>query len=183
MPVRHVIAVLHQKDKKAGTNHWCLYLSTLPTTSVRIDCQPSFTVTSSVLPGGSKVNIIISELSYEVSRDAQAQLQFVLAVAPGLTVGHFYTQPIQAGHHKYEFDSNGVGCRCWTSGQIDMFCQQRFFTHPSQVTAGQGLDPEGLARPRAIGTRPGCLLPITAYTENSWPWREWTCGRSLILSA
>lgn len=133
-PVRHVIAAPHEKEERINTNHWCLYLSTSPTSSVRIDCQPSYTFASSVLQGGSKANVVISELlDEEVSCDVQAR--FVLDLAPGLTVGHFYTQIIQAGHHKYEFDSNGVGCRWWVSGQIDLFSQLRFFTLSSQVTA------------------------------------------------
>lgn len=132
-PIRRVLAVPHEKEQIINTNHWCFYLSTSSTSSIRLDCQPSHTSTSTVLQGGSKANIVISELlDEEVSRDAQEK--FVLDVAPGLTVGHFYTQIIQAGHHKYEFDSNGVGCRWWVSDQIDLFSKLGVFTLPSQVS-------------------------------------------------
>lgn len=79
MPVTQIIAAAHAKD--AGTNHWCLYLATSSETSVRIDCQPSFSVPSTVLQGGSKANVIISELRYLISHQVEAQ--FALDVKPG----------------------------------------------------------------------------------------------------
>lgn len=110
MPVKSVLAVAHEKEEIINTNHWCLYLATSSTSSIRLDCQPSHTFASTVLQGGSKANIVFSELlNEEVSSDAKEK--FVLDVAPGLTVGDFYNRIVQAGHHKYEFDSNGVGCR------------------------------------------------------------------------
>ncbi|QQK44714.1 S-adenosyl-L-methionine-dependent methyltransferase [Penicillium digitatum] len=93
MPVKRILAVPHRKA--GGTNHWCLYLSSSSTSSVRIDCQPSHTVPSSVLRGGSKANLIISELPYEISTDAQAQ--FVLDVAPGLSVGQVWGEITRYG--------------------------------------------------------------------------------------
>ncbi|KAJ6118436.1 hypothetical protein N7471_013903 [Penicillium samsonianum] len=93
MPVKRILAVPHRKA--GGTNHWCLYLSSSPTSSVRIDCQPSHTVPSSVLRGGSKANLIISELPYETSTDAQAQ--FILDVAPGLSVGQVWGKLLDMG--------------------------------------------------------------------------------------
>lgn len=133
MLAKHILAVPHRKQ--GGTNHWCFYILTSPTTSVRIDCQPSYAVPSSVLPGGSKANLIISELPYDVSRDAQAR--FTLDVTPGLTVGHIYDKLTQHGRQKYEFDANGVGCRCWTSGQIDLFDQIQVVVNRSQVAAAK----------------------------------------------
>jgi hypothetical protein len=29
-------------SQNSGTNHWCLYLSVSPKTSVQFDCQPSY---------------------------------------------------------------------------------------------------------------------------------------------
>ncbi|KAB8231236.1 uncharacterized protein BDW43DRAFT_301899 [Aspergillus alliaceus] len=127
-PVQSMIAVPH--SKKAGTNHWCLYLLTSYRSSVRIDCQPSYSVPSTILPGGSK-----AYLSYTVSRDAQAQ--FLLSVAPGLKVRHVYDLLVQNGRHKYEFDSNGVGCRFWTTDQINLLHQHRLIMNAAQVTAAK----------------------------------------------
>ncbi|KAJ9250301.1 hypothetical protein DTO195F2_8176 [Paecilomyces variotii] len=133
LPVQYLIAVPH--SKKAGTNHWCLYLATSDESSVRIDCQPSYSVPSTILPGGSKAYVIISELSYILSSDAQAQ--FFLNTAPGLKVKHVYDLLIQNGRHKYKFDSNGVGCRFWTTDQINLLHQHQLITDTAQVTAAK----------------------------------------------
>ncbi|BDD62081.1 hypothetical protein AAWM_04648 [Aspergillus awamori] len=133
LPVQSLIAAPHSKH--AGTNHWCLYALTSDATSVRFDCQPSYSVPNTILPGGSKAYVIISELQYAVSRDAQAQ--FILRVTPGLKVRHVYDLLIQNGRHKYEFDSNGVGCRFWTTDQINLLHQHRLITDTAQVTAAK----------------------------------------------
>lgn len=70
-----------------------------------------------------------------MSKDAQAQ--FLLGVAPGLKVRHFYDLLIENGRHKYEFDSNGVGCRFWTTDQINLLHQHRLITDMAQVTVAK----------------------------------------------
>lgn len=90
-------------------------------------------MSSTVLAGGSKANVVISELSYVVSHDAQAR--FTLAVTPSLTVADVYNALIQNGRHKYEFDSQGVGCRYWTSSQLDLLHQQQILTNAGEVAA------------------------------------------------
>ncbi|EEP78420.1 predicted protein [Uncinocarpus reesii 1704] len=131
LPVRSILAVGHRQ--KADTNHWCLYLSTPQNTSVRIDCQPSYSVPSTVLPGGSKANVVISRLNCPVSMEAEKS--FDLAVKPNLTAADVYNTIIEHNRHKYEFDSEGVGCRCWTSGQLDFLLQQQILTNASEVAA------------------------------------------------
>lgn len=137
-PVNRILAIPHQQE--GGTNHWCLYLSTSssPTSSVQIDCQPSHSEPSSILPGGSKANLIISELAYEIPPDAQEH--FILDVVLGLTVGQVWEEITRNGRHKYEFDANGVGCRCWTTDQIDLLYQLQLVCNTSQVaTAKAGI--------------------------------------------
>lgn len=129
LPVHLIRAVAH--GQKANTNHWCFYLHTGPNTSVRIDCTPSYSVPSTVLPGGSKANIIVSRLSYETSHSAVKV--FELAVQQNLTVADIYNILVQNGRHKYEFDANGVGCRCWTSGQLDLLKEKQVLTNPQEV--------------------------------------------------
>ncbi|EKV18748.1 hypothetical protein PDIG_07410 [Penicillium digitatum PHI26] len=41
------------------------------------------------------------------------------------------------GRHKYEFDANGVGCRFWTTNQINLLYQLRFVGNASQVAAAK----------------------------------------------
>ncbi|CRL28557.1 unnamed protein product [Penicillium camemberti] len=133
LTVRQIIAVPHSQN--AGTNHWCLYLLVSPGKSVQIDCQPSYSAPSSILKGGSKANFIISELTCKVPNDAQAE--FVIDVIPGLLVSQIYDLLVENGRHKYEFDTDGVGCRYWTLGQIDLLHQVQFATNMNQITAAR----------------------------------------------
>jgi hypothetical protein len=120
------ISVAAHKKTSLGngfTNHWCLYLRTSQNASVRIDCQPSYSVPSTVIPGGSKAFVIISELPYALSHDAVKDVS--LAVRPGLTVAHVVNSLIASGRHKYEFNQQGVGCRNWVTDQVNILQEQQ----------------------------------------------------------
>lgn len=132
-PILQILAIPH--ENLIITNHWCLYLVTSPTTSIQMDCQPSHTVPSTILHGGSKSNLVISELSTRTPHDAQTE--FALGVKPGLTVGQVYDQIVQHGRHQYEFDSEGVGCRYWVTNQIDLLYQLRLVTDAAQAEAAK----------------------------------------------
>ncbi|KAL2823850.1 hypothetical protein BJY01DRAFT_241749 [Aspergillus pseudoustus] len=129
--ITHIIAAPHHQD--AGTNHWCFYLATSPTTSIQLDCQPSHSVPSTVLPGGSKAFIIISELDYSLAPDVEGK--YVLDITPdrGLTVNDLLTLLIGNGRHRYEFDSRGVGCRFWVTEQLELFYASRVLTGRAQI--------------------------------------------------
>ncbi|KAL2802189.1 hypothetical protein BJX63DRAFT_426256 [Aspergillus granulosus] len=133
LQVESIIVAPH--SQKSRTNHWCFYLSTSKWSSVRIDCQPSYSVPSSVLRGGSKANIVISELPCLVSHDAQAQ--FKLDIPANLKVKSIHDLLVQNGRHKYEFDSNGVGCRFWTMDQLDLLHQNLLITNEAQLVAAK----------------------------------------------
>lgn len=143
LPVYHICAVAH--EQQANTNHWCFYLHTGTNTSVSIDCTPSFSVPSTMLPGGSKANMIISRLSNETLHGTVKV--FKLAVKPNLTVADIYDALIQNGRHKYEFDANGVGCRWWVSGQLDLLKEKQIVTSSQEVAVSKDaiskLWPEG----------------------------------------
>lgn len=128
-PVTRVLAVAH--ENLGHTNHWCFYISTSASTSVRFDCQPSHTIPSTVLSHGSKANLIISELPLVLPPEAEAH--FPLDVAPGLTVARIYNLITDIGRHLYEFDADGVGCRCWVTDQLDLLHQAGLITSGSQV--------------------------------------------------
>lgn len=133
-PVNRILAVQHSKIER--TNHWCLYLSTSPSSSVQIDCQPGYTLPSTVvLQGGSKANLIIAELDSECPRDAQAV--FALDVVPGISVGLFVAEITRHGRQKYGFDAEGVGCRWWTTDLIDLLYRLRVIGDASQVAAAK----------------------------------------------
>jgi hypothetical protein len=109
---------------KGFTNHWCLYLRTSQNASVQINCQPSYSVPGTVIPGGSKAFVIISELSYALSHDAAKDVS--LTVRPGLTVAHVVNLLIASGRHKYEFNQQGVGCRNWVTDQVNILQEQQY---------------------------------------------------------
>jgi len=126
LPVKVIWVAAHQKTvgrtgKSGFTNHWCLYLQTGDKASVRIDCQPSYSVPGTVVQGGSKANII-SELDYEMSYDVTKSIK--LDVRTGLNVGSVINLLLTHGHHKYEFTAHGVGCRKWVSDQVEFFYRQ-----------------------------------------------------------
>jgi hypothetical protein len=106
------------------TNHWCLYLETSPNTSVRLDMTPTYTYPSTVVTGGSKGTLIVSELNYVVSQHAKK----IILIQPtqGLRVSHIVDALMLAGHDRYEFDSNGVGCRMWTSNALTLLQSKNY---------------------------------------------------------
>ena len=112
------------------TNHWCLYLQTSQNGAVQIDCQPSYSVPGTVIPGGSKAFFIVSELSYTLPQDV---IKYVsLDVHPGLTVTNVVNLLMANGHHKYEFTPQGIGCRKWTTDQVNLLQQQQYAVNVTQ---------------------------------------------------
>ncbi|PWY69309.1 hypothetical protein BO83DRAFT_409438 [Aspergillus eucalypticola CBS 122712] len=107
-PVHSITAVPHTQT--AGTNH----------------CH---TVPSTVLHGGSKGYIAISELPYLWAPDAQTQ--FKVHVPPNLKVKDIYNLLIQNDRHKNEFDF----CRCRM--QFGLLQHQGLLVDPEEVTAAK----------------------------------------------
>lgn len=130
--VDSISVAAHNKTSwgKGFTNHWSLYLRTSQNTSVRIDCLPSYSVPSTVIPGGSKAFVIISELSSALSHDAVKDVS--LTVRPGLTVAHVVNLLIASGRHKYEFNQQGVGCRNWVTDQVNNLLEQQYTVDGAQ---------------------------------------------------
>ncbi|KAE8383413.1 hypothetical protein BDV26DRAFT_138639 [Aspergillus bertholletiae] len=120
------------------TNHWCFYLSTSEMTCVALDCQPSHTVPSSVLVGGSKAYIIISELS-AVGPDALLEFAAEVDGRDGLTVGDVVDVMVRDGREKYEFDTDGVGCRFWATEMLELLLRARILVDGQQVERAKGM--------------------------------------------
>lgn len=129
-----VDVVGHNRLPKGG-NHWCLYLRVGENRSVCIGITPSYTVPSTSIPGGSKANMIVSLLECAVSLSAQKVMK--LDVLRGKTVGEFVDLFIQHGRHKYEFNSQGQGCRYWTDNQIDLLYQHGLLVNGAQIQAAK----------------------------------------------
>ncbi|RDW68975.1 uncharacterized protein DSM5745_08735 [Aspergillus mulundensis] len=88
-----------------------------------------------VLLGGSKAILVVSELPYVCSYDAQTR--FDLQVSANLKVKDVYNLLLQNNRHKYEFDSDGVGCRFWTNSQIDLLQTHRILVNPADAAAAK----------------------------------------------
>ncbi|KAI9766136.1 MAG: hypothetical protein M1840_006703 [Geoglossum simile] len=114
--------VVGKTGRSDFTNHWCLYLQMFGKGSVQIDCQPSYSVRGTVIQGGSKANIIVSEIPDDMSREVIKYTELV--VRTGLTVGNVVDLLLTCGRHKYEFTSEGVGCRKWVSDQVELLYEQ-----------------------------------------------------------
>jgi hypothetical protein len=122
-PVTQITAIAHSKQQHREdgfTNHWCLRFQTGDRSSVLVDMSPSHMEASTVLRGGSKGYFSISE------QDAPSPGEGVIkavGVEPraGLVVADVVDALLEAGRHRYEFDADGVGCRCWVTGSLTLF--------------------------------------------------------------
>ena len=114
-----------------GANHWCFYLQIGAAASVRVDATPTHSIPSTVLQNGSKANIVISTLPYLISSAAQKTV--CLSVCANLTVGRVLDLLIQSGRTRYEFNSEGRGCRMWTTDQITLFERQGIATNAAEA--------------------------------------------------
>ena len=119
----------------AGTNHWCFYLVVSPTTSIQLDCLPSYSVPSDILPGGSKAYLIVSELDYLVPDDVEATFNLDVPADTEITVDEIMDVLIENDRHRYEFDRNGVGCRFWVTEQVEMLHDIEYVVGKAQVEA------------------------------------------------
>ena len=115
--VQAIYVVAHE-PLPDGANHWCLYLQTSETTVVSIDATPTYSVPSTILQNGSKANLIITALPYLISTSSHKDVR--LSVCAGLTVGRVVDILIQSGRSKYKFNSEGRGCRMWTTDQVTL---------------------------------------------------------------
>ncbi|KAH6701275.1 hypothetical protein BKA61DRAFT_620430 [Leptodontidium sp. MPI-SDFR-AT-0119] len=134
LQVQKIYAVAHDVLENGG-NHWCLYLQTADHQSVCIDSTPTYSVPSTVLHDGSKANIVISHLNNCLPISAMCAVP--LTVCVNLTVGSVLELFIHSGRHNYEFDSQGRGCRQWTSDQITLLEAQHYITSASEANAAR----------------------------------------------
>lgn len=130
LQVQAIYAVAHE-PLPDGANHWCFYLQTSEITSVSIDATPTHSVPSTILQNGSKANMIITALPYLIPPLAFKEIR--LSVCAGLTVGRVVDLLIQSGRSKYEFNSEGRGCRMWTTDQVALFEGQRIITNAAEA--------------------------------------------------
>lgn len=145
-PITRIHAIPH--GKHANTNHWCFYLTTpTPSRTIQLDCQPTHSIPSTVLTGGSKANVLFSKVPYAIPPDAQAN--FPLDVVEGVTVQDVCNLLVEHGREKYEFDEDGVGCRGWVCGMLDLLFGQGFAVEAVQVQEAKG----GIGRvwPEGVG--------------------------------
>lgn len=128
--VQAIYVVAHDTLPNGG-NHWCFYFQSSESASICIDMTPTYSLPSTALHDGSKGNIIISALSCIYPSSATKTIR--LSVCANLTVGRVVDLLIQSGRDKYEFDSEGRGCRMWTTDQVNLLEKQQMITNSAQA--------------------------------------------------
>ncbi|KAJ5609596.1 hypothetical protein N7528_010163 [Penicillium herquei] len=128
--IQGMFAVAHERLVQGG-NHWCFYFQVGTNNSVNLDMTPSYMVPSTSIPGGSKGNMVLSDLTYVISPATEKAIR--LDVAPGKTVRDFVDLLLQHDRHKYEFNDQGQGCRYWCYHQLDLLYQTGLLINLLQV--------------------------------------------------
>ncbi|RAK89154.1 hypothetical protein BO79DRAFT_264452 [Aspergillus costaricaensis CBS 115574] len=153
LPIRWVNVVAHD-PLEGGGNHWCFYLNVTDARSVRIDMTPSYTVPGVTNRSGSKGIMVVSHLSYAVSRSAEKVMQ--IQSRPGCKARDFINLLVSQKRHQYEFTADGEGCRFWTDQQIDFLQRSGLLVDPTQVAAAKNAIltkwPSGGRYPLVVGT-------------------------------
>ncbi|KAL4901509.1 hypothetical protein BDW74DRAFT_181799 [Aspergillus multicolor] len=95
-------------------NHWTFYLNVVSAECnfIQLDMTPSYTVPSTIIQGGSKGILVISQLPYKFSPDSTK---------------------ISEKRHLYEFNGMGQGCWFWVDDQITLFAEKGLFTNQNRV--------------------------------------------------
>ncbi|RDW72411.1 uncharacterized protein DSM5745_07583 [Aspergillus mulundensis] len=130
LPVLHISAVAHARLESGG-NHWTFYMTVSSTESIQVDMTPSYTVPSTITSGGSKGNLVVSQLTYKFSPDSTKIVR--LDVRDGLTVKHFVELLESEKRHLFEFNELGQGCRFWVDDQLTLFSEKGLLTNQNQV--------------------------------------------------
>ncbi|KAB8219954.1 hypothetical protein BDV33DRAFT_191539 [Aspergillus novoparasiticus] len=114
-------------------------LSTSETTSIALDCQPSHTVPSSVLVGGSKAYVILSELNAPAGSDALLEFAVGVDMRAGLRVRDVVDVLVENGRERYEFDADRVGCRFWVTEVLELLLRVGVLVDGRQVERAKGM--------------------------------------------
>ncbi|KAJ5183655.1 hypothetical protein N7492_001271 [Penicillium capsulatum] len=179
LQVSHLFVVAH--ENLGSTNHWCFYLQTSPSSSIQLDCQPSHSIPSTMLRGGSMANLILLELPYVVPPEAKAQ--FLLDVEPSLAVREIHSLIINSGRHNYEFNESGTGCRKWVTNQLDFLSHAGLLLDRAQVVKAKDgiLKLCGLIRPSIHSTMGPTPLEVDRGPRTAKPGRD-LCGGEVVCA-
>ncbi|KAK2750679.1 hypothetical protein FQN57_002752 [Myotisia sp. PD_48] len=154
LPISGINVVAHSPLPTNG-NHWCLYLTINSKESVRVDMTPSYSVPSTVMPGGSKGNMIVSKLDDDDEFSISATKKVWLDVKDGLKVRDIVELLTGQNRHQYEFNDLGQGCRYWVTDQLRLLKSAQLVTDASQVREASLAilveHPSGTQYPLAVG--------------------------------
>lgn len=127
-------AIGHSIDTaKEEGNHWCFYPQQIDgMRSVQIDIIPSYIVSSTIIKGGSKANIVISLLMCLSSKDLLIVSK--LQVRGNLIVKEVVDTLVCSGAHSYKLNREGIGCKAWVSTQLDLLLSSEIIISNKEVT-------------------------------------------------
>lgn len=130
LPISTLSAVAHEPLPKGG-NHWSIYLTTSDTDYVRLDMTPSYTIPTTVIPGGSKGILIVNRVDDLRVRTATKVVRH--DVRGGSKVSEFVDSLVKEKRYLYEFNDSGQGCRFWVYHQIDLFWDEGWVVDGGQA--------------------------------------------------
>ncbi|TPX07621.1 uncharacterized protein E0L32_010720 [Thyridium curvatum] len=120
LPVQCVHFVAHTLLANGG-NHWIMFLQASPGRSVQINMEPS-EVRGAPAPGhGYRGVMQVSAREIGVSEDRHQIV--TIPTTRGRAVADFIDAIVAAGHHEYDFTTEGRGCTGWMLDQYRLFLQ------------------------------------------------------------
>ncbi|WEW56173.1 hypothetical protein PRK78_001610 [Emydomyces testavorans] len=162
--ITSIEVVAHEKLPHGG-NHWSFYLQTISTQTdndpqtVQLDVSPSYSIPSTILPGGSKAFLILSTNPHSLTPLGTSTKRLPLAVRqrPDLPsvqeLMHLLT--VRQHRHRYEFDDQGRGCRFWVRDQIPYLLDEGLIIDEEQAQRAREAIllefPDGKEFPLTIG--------------------------------
>jgi hypothetical protein len=135
----HIAARESKPSESVDVQHWVFYLQTGDRSSVRLDIQPSYTVPAEHEPNGSKANLVISELDYAISRNV-VQSVSLEPQRNDITVDALIRLLESTGRQKYEFTSQGTGCRRWINDTVQLMADTGVVLHTAAEPAKQCIE-------------------------------------------
>jgi hypothetical protein len=149
-----ICAVMKEHDHVRGdVQHWLISLKTGDCESVTIDMQPTHNQPSTVLVGGSKGVLVVSLLSKSVEANVVHNIQ-ITPLETGIMVENVMETLKQSDREKYEFNSQGTGCRNWICGTTTLLTDRRYIDAEAAKRAQADVSrlwPDNIASPMDTG--------------------------------
>jgi hypothetical protein len=114
-------------ESKTKTNHWCFYVEVGKAKSVRINMTVNVLAQSgSFDKAGFLGTLNVQNLPYLFSDTVTKSVTLDTLNAEAATVLDLVAAIQEVGYEKYDFESNGNGCRFWVIKVLELFKEKGF---------------------------------------------------------